>query len=145
MASQIKAYLVMGEPAWANQIKTGRLRTAREIRLELSEIAGDEIPVHEIPEFLEVLRTRVAVVDIVGVFPYVTGHQGHVISGDGRFRVIGVDDIKAAVGFLYQPGPTRTKVAGCRLVEFFLEGVEAAPLCIDGVKNLAGGLAAAIG
>lgn len=39
------------------------------------KILGDEIPVDEIPESIEVIRTAIAEVNIISMFPDVTGHQ----------------------------------------------------------------------
>ena len=38
-------------------------------------LAGGELPVDQVPERLDVLRPRVAVVDVVGVLPHVAGQQ----------------------------------------------------------------------
>src|SRR5690606_28206053 len=99
----------------------------------LREVLGGELPVHHIPEVFEILGTRVTVVDVVGVFPHVTGQQRNVVGGDGGDGIAGVDDIDRAVGLLDQPGPAGTEVGSGHLVEFGLEVVEAAPLGRDGV------------
>src|SRR5690606_22147825 len=96
-------------------------------------------------EVFQVLGTRVAVVDVVGVLPHVTGQQRHVAGGQRRGGVAGVDDVKRAVGLLDQPGPAGAEVAGRRFVERFLEGGRAAPFGVDGLGQLAGRFAAALG
>lgn len=112
---------------------------------ESGEILGREVPVHQGPEVFQVLGTGIAVVDVVRVFPDITGQQRLVGRGQRGGGVAGVDDVDRAVGLLDQPGPARTEVAGGRLVEGFLEGVEAAPLGVDGVGQLAGRRAAGLG
>jgi hypothetical protein len=37
----------------------------------VSELLVDEFPIHQVPEGLEVIRARVAIVDVVGMFPHV--------------------------------------------------------------------------
>src|SRR5690606_14699342 len=97
----------------------------------LAQVGGGEIPVHNGPEAFQILGTRVTVVDVVGMFPDVTGQQRDVGSGERRGGVAGIYDIQRTVGFLDQPGPARAEVAGSGFVEGFLEAVDAAPLRID--------------
>jgi hypothetical protein len=73
---------------------------------------GDEVPVDLAPDGFEVLRARVAVVDVVGVLPDVDGQQRGLALGDRGAGVGGVDDLDAAVGGLDQPGPAGAEVGG---------------------------------
>src|SRR5690606_7778084 len=73
--------------------------------IDLTEILGSEIPVDEVPEVLEILGTRVTVVDVVSVFPDVTGKQRHVVGGERRSSVAGIDDVERTISLLDQPGP----------------------------------------
>src|SRR3546814_13815650 len=73
------------------------------LKTSLTQVGGGEIPVHNRPEAFQVFRTRIAVVDVVGVFPDITGQQRHVGRGQRRGGVAGVEDIKRSVRFLDQP------------------------------------------
>ena len=67
---------------FAVAMRTGRVsRPSSRARSRVSasvHLARDEIPVHQVPERLDVLRPRVAVVDVVGVLPHVAGQQRRV-------------------------------------------------------------------
>ena len=56
-------------------IKKGRIkRPFHRFELDLaSEILRDEIPVDQIPESRDIVGTPIAVIDIVGVLPYIAG------------------------------------------------------------------------
>ena len=62
-------------------------------------------------EGLDELGARVAVVDVVGVFPHVDAQQGLVAGGQRGAGSTHVDDVDRAVGLLHQPGPARAEVA----------------------------------
>src|SRR5213075_1628598 len=94
----------------------------------LSEVLGHEVPVHQVPEDLNVLRTCVAVVNVVGMFPHVASQQRLVGAGQRGRSVGGVDDLDGAVSLLHQPGPAGTEVAHAGLGEFSLEVVEGTEL-----------------
>src|SRR5690606_15596560 len=96
-------------------------------------------------EGLDVLRTQVAVVDVVGVFPHVAGQQRGVAAGHRVAGANGAGQGQGTVGLLHQPGPAGTEGADGDLGEFFLELVEGAEGGIDGVGQGAGGLATAVG
>ena len=91
---------------------------------QLREILRDKIPVNQIPERLDILRARIAVVDVVRVFPHVASHQRLIRAGQRGGGAGGVDNMYRAVGLLGEPGPAGTKVADAGLGEFFLELVE---------------------
>src|SRR3546814_6939597 len=79
----------------SSDLKTGahkaksRASAALDPRLAtiLPQILLDEIPVRERPEVLEKVRSRIAVVDVVSVFPNVAGQQRLLVLGK---RVFGV-------------------------------------------------------
>lgn len=50
---------------------TGR-REHRPVRVA-SEVGASKRPVGQIPESLEVLGSRVAIIDVIGVFPHIAG------------------------------------------------------------------------
>src|SRR5690606_6530179 len=109
------------------------------------QVGRREVPVHQVPEVFQVLGTGIAVVDVVGVFPDITGQQGLVGRVDDGAGIAGVADVRAAIGLLHEPGPARTEVAGGGLGEGGLEGIDAAPLGLDRLAQGAGRLAAALG
>ena len=86
-----------------------------------TEILCREFPVHEIPECADVVRTLVAIVDVVRVFPHITGEQRLVGRGQRRRGVRGVDDVHAAVRLLHKPRPSGSEIADSALGEGFLE------------------------
>src|SRR5690606_27892966 len=108
-----------------------------------SVVGGHEVPVHQVPEGLDVLRTHVAVVDVVGVFPDVAGQQRGVAAGHRVAGADGAGQSQGAVGLLHQPGPAGAEGADGDLGELFLELVEGAEGGVDGVSQGAGGLTTA--
>ena len=51
--------------------------------------AGNFVPIHDFPEAVQIVRTAVAVVDVVGMFPYVASQQGGVVAVEGGSSVRG--------------------------------------------------------
>ena len=68
-----------------------RVRLCRDFLQLTGEIALDKVPVNEIPERLQILRTRVTIVDVVGMFPDVACHQRRQIVGHWVARVTGIE------------------------------------------------------
>lgn len=114
----------------------GRPPTARESPRSFGlagEVLSDELPVDQVPERFHVFRARVAVVDVIGVFPHVAGQQRLLVAGAGASSVAGAGQGQAAVGFFHQPSPTGTKGADGALGEFFLERSERTELSVNGI------------
>src|SRR5690606_13615525 len=86
-----------------------------------SEVLRHEVPVDQVPERLDVLRTQVAVVDVVGVFPYVAGQQRSVAVGQRAARADGAGQGQGTVSLLHQPAPAGAEGADGGLAELFLE------------------------
>ncbi len=59
---------------------------------------------------LQVTRTGIAIIDVVGVFPYVNGHQRRRVGGQRSTCVGGGNDSQFAIRSFNQPGPARTEV-----------------------------------
>src|SRR3970282_2555932 len=72
-------------------------------------VGSDEIPVHQVPERLDVLRPGVAIVDVVRVFPDVAGEQRGVLAGQRGRRVRRADQRDRAIRTLHQPAPAGTE------------------------------------
>src|SRR4029077_19690170 len=98
----------------------------------------------KIPERLDVFRARVAVVDVVGVFPDVAREQRTVGAGARRGGGAGADQGGGSVRALHEPGPARTERADGGLAEIFLELREAAEALLDRIGQFARRLAAAL-
>mmetsp|Transcript_45028 Transcript_45028/g.113423 ORF Transcript_45028/g.113423 Transcript_45028/m.113423 type:complete len:262 (-) Transcript_45028:7-792(-) len=110
-----------------------------------AEVLGGKLPVHELPPRLNVLCAVVAEVNVVGVLPHVTRQQGRGAVAQRAARVVGGGDGERAILGLHQPRPAGPKVCGRRCSELVLEGLEGAKGGGDGLRDLAGGLAASIG
>ena len=95
-------------------------------RVLSAHIVCDKVPVHEIPEGVQILWTSVATVDVVGLFPDVTGQQWCACSGQRSCSVAGVLQRKLAIGILHQPDPPRTEVVDRRVGELLFERINGA-------------------
>src|SRR5690606_36426778 len=88
-------------PRRACTTENGRVAPAvsyQSTRLRSLHVRSDELPVDQVPERLDVLRTRVAVVDVVRVLPDVAGQQRGVFAGQRGVGVGGADQCNRAVG-----------------------------------------------
>jgi len=75
---------------YASQVN-GRTKTQKGLPSALSFLRGEvlrnKLPVHQRPEVLQVARTRIAVINVIRMFPYVDSHQR---GGVGSQRRTGV-------------------------------------------------------
>ena len=110
----------------------------------LAEILSRKRPVYEAPEALEILGACVTKIDVVGMFPYVTGQQRDVRRCQWCRCVAGVDDIYRTVRLFNEPGPARAEIASRGLIEGFFERSNAAPLGLNRIPKLAGWFATRI-
>ncbi len=68
-----------------------------------------------IQEVGQIVRTRVAEVDVVGMLPNVTTQQGRLAEAHRIHAVLCLGHFQATIGVLDQPRPTRTELTGaCR-------------------------------
>src|SRR3990167_8896920 len=104
-----------------------------------------EVPVDQVPERFNILWTHVAVVDVVGVFPYVAGQQRGVAAGQRAAGTDGAGQGQGTVGLLHQPAPAGTEGADGNLAELFLELVEGTEGGVDRVSQGTGRLATGVG
>src|SRR5690554_5445072 len=111
----------------------------------LRQIFVYKVPVNQIPEGFQVVRTAVAVVDVVGVLPYVDGQYRLVRAGQRSFGIAGVGDSYGTNSLFNQPGPARTEVAGGLLIKLFLECIEGAKGLLDGFLGSTSRLTATVG
>src|SRR5213075_1445259 len=110
-------------------------------RARSAEVLVGEVPVHELPELLDVLGTRVPIVDVVRVLPDVDRQDADLAGRERGVRVRGGLDREAAVAGLDQPRPAAAELAGRRLRELVLEVGEAAERLVDRRLDRAGRLA----
>jgi len=69
------------------------------------QVLGGELPVRQLPEGLDVLGPRVAVVDVVGVLPDIAGQQGLVLGRQRGAGVAGRAQFESSARYLNEPGP----------------------------------------
>src|SRR5688572_32742593 len=91
-----------------------------------AHVRRDEIPVHQVPERLDILGPRVAVVDVIRVFPNIAGQQRLVFTREWGGGVRRARQRQRTVRALYQPAPAGTESADRGLAELFLEPGEVA-------------------
>src|SRR5258708_2156239 len=110
-----------------------------------AEILRRKVPVRNVPERFDELRTRVAIVDVIRVFPHVDGQQRLGVGGQRRSGIAGRHDVEGTGSLIHEPRPARTERAGRDLGELFLELVEGTVLGVDRVAECAGRSAATLG
>src|ERR1700693_2889608 len=62
-----------------------------------AEILRRKVPVHDVPERFDELRTRIAIVDVIRVFPNVQRQERLGIGGQRRSGVAGRHDVERTV------------------------------------------------
>ena len=104
-------------------------------------------PVHQIiDKRFQIFRTRIAIVDVVGVLPHVAGQQrGLACLGDRRAGIGRRHALEAAVRVLHEPAPAAAEGGHRRLRELLLERVERAEVLSDRRREIPVGFAAAVG
>ena len=114
-----------------------------------SVIRSDRIPVHHVPERLEIIRALVLIFQIIRVFPDVAADDRLAFAaGDGlaHERIVlvrGGNDFQfAVVGD--EPDPAAAETAEARRFKLRLEIIEAAERGLDVVREFAGGRAAGV-
>ena len=65
----------------------------------LLQLPGDEAPIDDLPKCLQVLRPHIAVVDVVGVLPYVADQQRHAPAVIGFPALLVLSTAKPPSGF----------------------------------------------
>ena len=91
----------------------------------------DLVPVDEIVEpGFEIFRTRVAVVDVIGVLPHIAAEQRPAAMHQRVLAVGRFGHFQLAV-FQRQPGPARTELGRAGGQDVGLERVEAAQVAVD--------------
>ncbi len=109
---------------------------------------GDFVPVDQVPEGGDVVRSAILILEVVGVFPDVKTEQRRAAnSGDGfahqRAILVGGGTDGQLAAFDDQPSPTTTETGGGGVVEDFLQLIKAAEGAIDSRSQFACRCAAA--
>src|SRR5689334_7900910 len=100
------------------------------------------LPVHEvIQERLEIVGPPIAVVDVIGVLPYVAAEDRRRSVNERIFAIRRFAHDQFSI-FHGEPGPTRAKLRHSSLREVFLHLGDAAEVAIDLCLELAGNLVA---
>ncbi len=94
------------------------------------------IPVDNFPEVLDIFRTSIPVVDIVGMFPDVTCQKWYDICSDRSPSSTRIHDIESSIWLFHEPRPSRSEIRKCWLRELRHEEIEISPLCIDSIAEL---------
>ena len=108
------------------------------------QVLGDEVPVRQLPEGLDVLWPRVAAVDVVGMFPDIAGQQGFVLGRQRGARVAGRPQLKSSVRHLNEPSPAGAEQADGGFGKLFLELLEGPEVLLDALEQRAGRFARGI-
>src|SRR5208282_1396031 len=113
--------------------------------LSLGELPGGEIPIDELVEpCVDVIRTAVLVIQIIGVFPHVAGQQTGDPARHRRVGVRGLHDLELLVGVLDEPGPTAAELGHRGGGEFLAELRVVTKGVLDMVGDRAGRRPAAV-
>src|SRR5260363_314253 len=96
-------------------------------------------PIHNIPECFNEFRARVAVIDVIGMLPYIEREQRLGRSGQRRARIAGWRQIKRTVRLPDQPGPARAKSAERQFCERLFKAVIRAPFTLNCIAQRAAG------
>ena len=97
------------------------------------ELSGRVVVVQQVIEqVLHEIRTAIAEVDVIGVFPHID-RQKHraVIGGERAAGIAGLGDFQLAGRIEHQPGPAGAELAGGGGLELFLEGGDRAEILSD--------------
>ena len=89
------------------------------------------LPIHNLPQRLQVRGAAVLVVEVVGVFPDVEGEEGAEAVGDGIVGAGVLADGQGAGDIGLEPDPAGAEEAHTLGNEVFLEGLDGAPLLSD--------------
>src|SRR5581483_6908672 len=137
-AARLGAAKARAGPATASaaglRVGTGRLA-----------VAVHEVPVDDVPERLDVVHARVAVVDVIGVLPHVAREQRRLARAQRIVGVGAVDDLERAVGAAREPRPSGAEQAHRGLGELVAELLEAAEGALDDLRDRAARRPAAVG
>ena len=101
------------------------------------------IPIDYVPPCVDVVGAQVLVVEIIGVFPHIQTEDWGFACHHWVVLVGGAGDVEAAICLDDQPCPTAAKATDTGCLELGFELIQATPLGIDRILQLAIGCAVA--
>ena len=101
---------------------------------------GDNAPVDEQEELLEVVLAAVLVVEVIGMLPYIDSQQGRYVVAQRIIAVRQGRDLQFACGIRGQEDPARAKELKSGLVQLLHHGLEGAKGLRDEHHQFGGGL-----
>ena len=93
------------------------------------EVIVGKVPVDDIGEIVDIGGSDVAVIDVVGVLPYIHGQNWFEVAGQRVSGVRCIEDNQLTVGVSGQPGPSRAEISNCLGRELSEEVGDTAPFC----------------
>lgn len=76
------------------------------------------------PRSVRVVRVRITVINVIGVFPYVHGHQRRGAGGQRGTRIRSGNDSQFAISLFYQPVQPEPKFLTAASVNFALKSAK---------------------
>lgn len=88
-------------------------------------------PIHEIPEILQIFRSPVPIIDIIGMFPDIAGEKRGIVGCERGSGIGGGYEIERSVRFFHEPSPSGTEGFHGHVVEGFFEHLYRLPFLED--------------
>src|SRR5687768_16662626 len=76
-----------------------------------AQILRHEIPIDDIPERLNIRGPRIAVIDVIGVFPHIESQDGRFAISNRAARIGRGFNGEVAAAVFRDPGPTRAELS----------------------------------
>mmetsp|Transcript_29202 Transcript_29202/g.73464 ORF Transcript_29202/g.73464 Transcript_29202/m.73464 type:complete len:220 (+) Transcript_29202:47-706(+) len=124
--------------------RTSEVEGFAPIHRRLGQVLVGELPVDELPPGIDVRRTSILVIDVVGMLPHVNGEDRSLTRGQRVASIMGAYHLELTVGVLDEPCPARAKVSGSSSGELLLEGIKAAKVTNDGFSDRTSGFSSAL-
>jgi hypothetical protein len=109
------------------------------------EVLSRKGPVYDLPESFHIFCPGIAVINIISMFPYITGQQRLLIILERIARIAGGLNSQAAVIILDQPGPAGAEQRNSRGSKFFFKLGNTAEILNNRFFQIAGRFPAAAG
>ena len=99
--------------------------------VHLAQILRNKIPVDQIPKSFDVFGAGIAVIDVIGMLPNVTGQKRRFPLGQWVAGIGEVDNGKAAIAVFHKPSPARSEQRSSRLRKLLFELVKGTKGLVD--------------
>lgn len=112
--------------------------------------SGDLIPIDDVPEGVDVIRTSVLIIQVIGVFPDIESEDGGVAAvpecraHEGAVLIGGAGDLEGSVGSGDEPCPTRAEAGRTGVGEGRLKRSKIAECGVDGLREFTGWFSTAV-